>query len=78
MVIYGKSGVASCRGGGRMVIEDGINGFWVGVGDKSALVRKMEEIIDPTTSERISISSRKIFKELSAEKIMLRWKDLIQ
>ncbi len=65
-------------GGARMMIEDGINGMLIPVGDTKKLYQSMKKIIDePELAEKLSKNSIKINKRLNQNKITKMWLELI-
>lgn len=67
--------VTDCpAGGARMVIQNGINGLLVPIGDTNALYRAMKKIIENKNfMEKISKEAAKIVNEYPLEKISQRW-----
>jgi glycosyltransferase involved in cell wall biosynthesis len=64
-------------GGAAMMIENGINGFLVPVGNRELLVNAMLKIIEnPSLSKSLSIEAIKIRKRLSIDVIINDWKKL--
>ena len=68
-----------CDGGGaRMMIEDHVNGLLVPKGDVNAVYKAMKEIIeDKKLAEKISINASKLKDELSVDKIVDKWIEMI-
>lgn len=68
-----------CDGGGaRMMIEDHVNGLLVPKGDVNAVYKAMKEIIeDKKLAERLSINASKLRDELSVDKIVDKWIEMI-
>lgn len=65
-------------GGARMVIEDGVNGLLVPVGDTEKLYLSMLRLIeDPSLAFKISRNAVAIRKTLSIEKILNEWQAII-
>lgn len=66
-------------GGARMVIENGVNGFIVPVGDKEKLVNAMIKIAgDKALQEKFSIEGSKLKDKLSLDKITTQWLNVIE
>lgn len=66
-------------GGASMIIEDGVNGFLVPVGDVDALERAMERVIlDKALAKRVSIASMKLPQQYSAVLIGRRWESIVE
>jgi GalNAc-alpha-(1->4)-GalNAc-alpha-(1->3)-diNAcBac-PP-undecaprenol alpha-1,4-N-acetyl-D-galactosaminyltransferase len=69
---------ADCRAGPSELIEDGINGRLVPVGDVGALARAMSELmIAPQLRERIGCEARKVRKRYAQDAIMDEWQSLL-
>ena len=68
-----------CDGGGaRMMIEDHVNGLLVPKGDVNAVYIAMKEIIeDKELAEKLSINGSKLRDELSVDKIVDKWIEMI-
>lgn len=68
-----------CKGGGaRAVIHDGENGLLVPVGDKDAVVNAIKAIIlNPEYAAKLGKNASKIREELSEERIICEWENLI-
>ena len=65
-------------GGARMIIDDGINGLLVPVGDCKALAKAMKSLIsDKQLAEKLSNEARKVRTELSMDVIGNKWLVLI-
>ncbi|KXT44166.1 glycosyltransferase family 4 protein [Bacteroides intestinalis] len=65
-------------GGARMIIDDGINGLLVPVGDCKALAKAMKALIsDKQLAEKLSNEARKVRTELSMDVIGNKWLVLI-
>ncbi len=69
-----------CDGGGaRMMIQDHENGLLVPKGDVNAVYHAMKEIIEnPDLAKKLSEEAYKIREELSAEKIVKKWMEVIE
>lgn len=69
-----------CDGGGaRMMIRDHENGLLVPKGDVNAVYRAMKEIIEnPGLAQKLSNEAYKIRKELSVDKIVEKWMEVIR
>ena len=66
-------------GGARMIIKNEQNGMLVPVNDKDALRKAMEKVIsDNTLRKNISKEASKLKDELKQEKIVGKWKELIE
>ena len=66
-------------GGARMIIKNEQNGMLVPVNDKDALRKAMEKVIsDNTLRKNISKEASKLKDELNQEKIVGKWKELIE
>lgn len=65
-------------GGARMFIDDGLNGFLVGVGDSSAMADRMAFLAEHENI-RIDFSKRsvEIREEISSHKIVKMWLDIL-
>ena len=68
-----------CAGGGaRMMIQDHINGLLVPVGDVQAVYLAMKEVIEsPELAKKLSEEGTKIREQLSIQKIIERWLEVI-
>ena len=65
-------------GGAAELIEDGVNGYLVPIGDKAALCEKISYLIDhPDTSEEFSKKSVEIKSKLDAKKVCRAWYDFL-
>lgn len=65
-------------GGARAVIKDGENGLLVPVNDSEALYRGMKRVIEnPKLAEKLSHNAVKIREDLSVEKIIDKWMEII-
>ena len=65
-------------GGARAVIKDHENGILVPVNDAHALAKAMKEVAgDPKLAEKLSINGTKLREELSVEKIVNQWMEII-
>ena len=66
-------------GGPSELIQDGINGILVPVGDKEALKGKMKEmLLIPGLGNEIGKAAKSICEKLSKEKILAQWADYIE
>ena len=66
-------------GGARMLIENGVNGILVPVGDVEAMAKAMLELIeDENKRKSIAFNARKIRDDNSIESILGRWVDYIR
>ncbi|MDY6367319.1 MAG: glycosyltransferase [Clostridia bacterium] len=75
MAAYTPCVSTDCAGGGaRTLIEDGVNGIIVPVGDKSALAKAIKRVLaDKSFAEKLSLNAGKIKEEFSAENIYAEW-----
>ena len=65
-------------GGARMVIQDGINGLLVPVGDTKTMYEKMKSILaSPELAKRISVEAIKVRDTFPLSKIAKRWIDIL-
>lgn len=65
-------------GGARAVIKDHINGILVPVNDVEAMANAMKEVAENTAlAEKLSINGTKIREELSVDKIINQWMEII-
>ena len=65
-------------GGARMVIQDGVNGLLVPVGDTKAMYEKMKSILaSPELAKRISVEAIKVRDTFPLSKIAKRWIDIL-
>lgn len=65
-------------GGPKYLIEDGVNGFLVPIGDTTLLTEKIDRILSDTKlANRIGFNSRNIVKMLSPDKIYELWNSFI-
>lgn len=63
-------------GAPRMLIEEGVNGLLVPVGDIASLTQKMKMVLqDKALSDRLSCNAQKIKETLSIEHICSKWID---
>ncbi|MFI3201042.1 MAG: glycosyltransferase [Eubacteriales bacterium] len=66
-------------GGARMLIEDGINGMLVPVGNKESMVAAMNKITNEVLfADRISKEAEKVKNQYALEVICQSWKDCIE
>ena len=66
-------------GGARAIIKDHENGILVPVNDVQAMADAMKEVADnPELAEKLSINGTKIREDLSVDKIVNRWMELIE
>ena len=66
-------------GGAKMTIKNNENGVLVPVGDEDALYRAMDKVAnDSTFAKEISENAIKIRKELSIDKILDKWIDVME
>lgn len=65
-------------GGAAMMIQDGINGLLIPVGDENALYAAMCKIAsDESFSRKLSNEAIKIRENYSVEKIYRKWMDIL-
>ena len=66
-------------GGPRAVIEDGVNGFLIPVGDEDALADRICRLIeDKELAKSFGLKAREIEKKASTEAIYHQWKDYLE
>lgn len=66
-------------GGARMMIDNGINGILVPVGDEAALYNAMRMITeDPKLAEKLSLNAVNIRERLAGKKIVDLWEEVIK
>ncbi len=66
-------------GGARAVIKNGENGLLVPVGDSEATAEAMKKIVEsPVLSRKISQNAVKIREDLSLEKIIEKWMEILE
>lgn len=66
-------------GGAREMIEDGVNGLLVSVGDVEGLYQAMTRVLDnPDLAGRLSDQAVKIRERLSEHNILSKWTELIE
>lgn len=65
-------------GGPREIIDNGINGFLVPVGEKNEIVSKMEEIIMDDVSQKFSINAVEKMQLYKNDLINEKWKNYIE
>lgn len=65
-------------GGPREIIDNGINGFLVPVGEKNEIVYKMEEIISADISQKFSINAIEKMQLYKNDLINEKWKNYIE
>lgn len=64
-------------GGARMMIEDGINGVLIPVGDEEELVKAMKKVLtDAEFSYKISQNAIGVNEKYSIENIILQWEEI--
>lgn len=65
-------------GGARAIIKDHENGILVPVNDANALANAMKEVAgDPELAEKLSVNGTKLREELSVDKIVNQWMEII-
>lgn len=65
-------------GGAAMCIEDGVNGFLVGVNDSAGLTERLKNLLENSELQmRFSDNSMKIRDELQLDKIIDAWESLL-
>lgn len=62
-----------CRCGPRDLIEDGVNGLLVPVGDVEALHEAMEKMADPVYAKTLADNALKIREKLTSPEIFVSW-----
>lgn len=60
-------------GGPRELIEDGVNGLLVPVGDETALYEAMERMADPVFARQMADAAYEIREELTSPEIFVSW-----
>ena len=66
-------------GGARMVINDGVNGLLVPVGNKEVLVKMLYRIAENESLQKsLGLNGETIRNELSSDMIVKKWKILIE
>ena len=66
-------------GGAGMVIRDRENGLLVPVGDTEALCRALSEVAeDPALADKLSKNAVKIRDDLSVQRILEKWENVIE
>lgn len=65
-------------GGARAIIKDHENGILVPVNDEQALANAMKEVAgNPALAEKLSVNGTKIREELSVDRIVNQWMEII-
>jgi len=65
-------------GGARLMIQNGVNGVLVPVGDAEAMYRGMKKVIeDPDFAERIASEAYRVREQYPIEKVSVMWTDLM-
>ena len=65
-------------GGARLMIQDGVNGVLVPVGDADAMYQGMKKVIeDADFAERIAVEAYKVRERYPIEKVSEMWIDLM-
>lgn len=62
-----------CRCGPSDLIEDGVNGLLVPVGDETAMCRAMEQLTDPEYAKTLADNALKIREKLTSREIFVSW-----
>lgn len=66
-------------GGSRLLIEDGVSGMLVPVGDREALAKAMEEMLsDREKAEQMGKQAAQVVAKVSPEKIYKEWKAYVE
>ncbi len=60
-------------GGPKELIEDGINGLLIPVGDEAALCEAMEKMADPVFAKRMADAAYGIREELTSQEVFVSW-----
>ena len=60
-------------GGPRELIEDGVNGLLVPVGDEKKLQEAMEKMADPAYAKMLADNALKIREKLTSQEIFVSW-----
>jgi glycosyltransferase involved in cell wall biosynthesis len=60
-------------GGPRELIEDGVNGLLVPVGDVEALAEAMEKMADPDFAAQMAEAAYRIREELTSTDVFVSW-----
>ena len=60
-------------GGPRELIEDGVNGLLVPVGDEKALCAAMEKMADPLFAKKMADNALKLREELTSPEVFVSW-----
>ena len=66
-------------GAPRMLIQDGVNGLLVPVGDEDAMAAALTRLIeDPALRERLGRNARKIREIAGTDVIAAQWRDYLE
>ena len=66
-------------GGPRAVIEDGVNGCLVPVGDEDALCKAMQQLLDDGDKRReMALRARESAQQFSPEMIFEKWRSYVE
>ena len=60
-------------GGPKELIEDGVNGLLIPVGDEAALCEAMEKMADPVFAKRMADAAYGIREELTSQEVFVSW-----
>ena len=60
-------------GGPKELIEDGVNGLLVPVGDEIAMCRAMERLTDPEYAKTLADNALKIREKLTSQEVFVSW-----
>ena len=69
-----------CLGGGpRMVIEDGVNGLLIPMGDEAALAEAMRRLLrDPEAAERMGRAARETAESFRPDRVFADWRQYVE
>jgi glycosyltransferase involved in cell wall biosynthesis len=72
---FGLPPVATPVGGIPELIEDGVSGLLVPVGDVAALTGAIERLVDPGERERLAAAAWKRSREFGADRAVVAWRE---